>query len=251
MQMDTIADPVAKPARPNGAAAAPAVERGLRSESVLEALRDLIVQGELPPGKRLNERLLVERLGVSRTPLREAFKSLAAEGLVELSPNRGASVTPVTVANVRETFQVMGVLEGLAGELACAEATEADIAEIRALHYQMVAHHARGELADYFRLNQRIHLRIVESSGNAALNATYRQLNAHVRRARYMANLSAERWDRALAEHEDILAALVARDAPRLKALLADHLGNKMISVIASLDEVHPVGANSTAKEKT
>lgn len=222
----------------------------MRSESVLEALRDLIVQGELPPGQRLNERLLVERLRVSRTPLREAFKSLAAEGLVELSPNRGATVTPVTVAKVRETFQVMGVLEGLAGELACANASDADIAEIRALHYQMVAHHARGELAEYFRYNQRIHLRIVESAGNAALNATYRQLNAHVRRARYMANLSAERWNRAMAEHEDILAALVARDAPRLKALLADHLGNKMLSVIASLEELPSIEAATTVKEK-
>ncbi len=230
MQMNTVTD-LALP----GSSAV--IERGLRSESVLEALRDMIVQGELPPGRRLNERLLVERLGVSRTPLREAFKSLAAEGLVELSPNRGAAVTPITAAKVRDTFQVMGVLEGLAGELVCANAADADIAEIRSLHYQMVAHHARGELADYFRFNQRIHLRIVESTGNAALFATYRQLNAHVRRARYMANLSAERWDQAIAEHEDILAALVARDAPRLKALLAGHLGNKMLSVIASLDD--------------
>lgn len=224
------------PQRAPAAVAAASVEPRLLTAEVLERLRDLIVRGELAPGTRLNERLLCERLGTSRTPLREALKGLASEGLVELQPNRGARVTPLTVDRVREIFQVMGALEALAGELACANATDADIAEIRALHYQMVAHHARGELAEYFRFNQAIHLRIVEAGGNATLLQGYRQLNAHVRRARYMANLARDRWDKAVQEHEDMLAALVARDAPRLQAQLRDHLGNKMLSVLAALD---------------
>ena len=207
----------------------------LLAASSLDRLRDLIVQGEIAPGSRLNERLLCERLRISRTPLREALKSLAGEGLVELRPNRGAWVTPLTVDRVRATFAVLGALEALAGELACANASEADVAEIRALHYQMVAHYKRGELAEYFRFNQAIHLRLVEAGGNAVLAQTYRQLNAHVRRARYMANLAEDRWAKAVAEHEAMIDALVARDASRLKALLSDHLGAKMLAVLAAL----------------
>ncbi len=214
-----------------------AAEPRLLTEEVLERMRDLIIQGELAPGVKLNERVLCERLRTSRTPVREAIKYLASEGLVELLPNRGAIVTPITVTTVRETFVLLGALEALAGELACANASDADIAEIRALHYEMLAHHARGELASYFRCNQQIHLRLVESGGNAALANTYRALNGHVRRARYMANLSPERWDHAVEEHEKILDALIRRDGASLPALLRSHLRNKMLVVLEELGE--------------
>ena len=212
-------------------------EPRLLVEEVLQRLRDLIVQGELAPGVKLNERVLCERLRTSRTPVREAIKFLASEGLVELLPNRGAIVTPITVTTVREMFVLLGALEALAGELACVNASDADIAEIRALHYQMLAHHARGELAPYFRCNQQIHLRLVESTGNATLANTYRALNGHVRRARYMANLSRERWDHAVEEHQKILDALIRRDGALLPALLRGHLGNKMLVVLEALGE--------------
>jgi DNA-binding GntR family transcriptional regulator len=205
-------------------------------EEVIDQLRDRIVRGELDPGTRLNERVLCEQLGISRTPLREAIKMLATEGLVALLPNRGAIVTPLKAETIADTLAVMGALESLAGELACANASEADLAEIRALHFEMLAHHARRELAGYFRFNQLIHLRIIEASGNTVLTNTYRQLNANVLRARYMANLSRERWDAAVREHEEILAALASRDAPRLKHLLAEHLAHKVASVMAALE---------------
>ena len=212
----------------------PAIRRPLHEEAV-DRLRDLIVRGELAPGTRLNERVLTARLGVSRTPLREAIKLLATEGLVELLPNRGAVVAPIEPARIAETLAVMGALESLAGELACAQANDESVAEIRALHYEMLAMHARGDLDGYFRHNQAIHLKIVEASGNAVLAQTYRQLNANVRRVRYMANLSPERWDAAVKEHEAILAALGARDAARLKRLLRDHLSAKLASVLEAI----------------
>ncbi len=212
-------------------------EPRLLAAEVVERLRDLIIQGELAPGVKLNERVLCERLRTSRTPVREAIKYLASEGLVELLPNRGAIVTPITATTVREIFVLLGTLEGLAGELACANASEADIAEIRALHYQMLAHHARGELAPYFRCNQEIHLRLVVCTGNATLANTYRALNGHVRRARYMANLSPERWDHAVEEHQQILDALSRRDSAELSALLRSHLSNKMLVVLEALGQ--------------
>src|SRR5678815_2538335 len=138
-----------------------------------------------------------DRLGVSRTPLREAFKVLATEGLVELLPNRGAIVAPIDAERLSETLAVMGTLEALAGELACRNATDAQLNEIRALHYEMLAYHARGDLAGYFKFNQAIHLKLVKYAGNAVLYNTYRQLNGAMQRARYMANLSKERWESA------------------------------------------------------
>jgi DNA-binding GntR family transcriptional regulator len=216
-----------------------AVRRARRPlhEETVDQLRDLIVRGELAPASRLNERVLCARLGVSRTPLREAIKLLATEGLVRLLPNRGAVVAPIERERIAETLAVMGALESLAGELACAQASDENVAEIRALHFEMMAMHARRDLDGYFRYNQAIHLKLVEASGNAVLAQTYRQLNANVRRVRYMANLSQERWDAAVKEHEAILAALAARDAARLKRLLRDHLSAKLATVLEAIGQ--------------
>ena len=210
------------------------VRRPLHEEAA-DRLRDLIVQGRLAAGARLNERLLTAQLGISRTPLREAFKVLATEGLVELLPNRGAIVSQMDPVRLSESLAVMGALEALAGELACANASDAQLNEIRALHYEMLAYHARGDLAGYFKFNQAIHLKLVKYSGNSTLYNVYRQMNGNVRRARYMANLSKERWDAAVREHDEILAALGARDVKRIKALLSDHLAHKLASVLAAL----------------
>lgn len=220
-----------------------AIGRRPLHDEVAARLRDLIIRGELAPGERLNERVLTERFGISRTPLREAIKVLSSEGLVELLPNRGAAVTRLTMADAEDMFQVMAALEALAGELACQRASDDDVAEVRALHYQMRAHHARRELAEYFRLNQRIHEKIVECARNAALTGVYRGLSGRIRRARYMANLSRERWDHAVEEHEQILGALVRRDGEALKALLRRHLENKFDVIRAALAEAAPAAA--------
>ena len=236
-------------------AVADPVDRRPLHAAGIQRLRDMIIQGTLAPGMKLNERVLAERLGISRTPLREAIKFLASEGLVELQPNRGAFVALIDAATVREVFVVLGALEALAGEAVCAHATDAQIAEIRALHYQMVLHQMRGDLAAYFRCNQDIHARLVEFSGNAALLQTWRALNAKVQRVRYMANLSGERWQQAVQEHEAMLDALGARDGARLAANLRDHLAHKLVMVLAALDDNltrtadQPAGAVSPGTE--
>ncbi len=194
-------------------------------------LRDLIVEGELVPGARVPERALCERFGVSRTPLREALKVLASEGLLELLPNRGALVARLTAADLDEMFPVMGALEALAGELACTRITEEELAELRALHYQMVLHYRRGELPEYFRLNQRIHELVMDAARNPTLSRMYRGLAGRIRRARYVANMSQARWAQAVAEHEAILDALARRDGAALARVLKRHLQNKCETV--------------------
>lgn len=211
------------------------LRRGSLHDELVNGLRDLIVEGEIPPESRVPERELCARFGVSRTPMREALKVLASEGLLTLLPNRGAQVVRLTTDDIDEMFPVMGALESLAGELACAHITEEEIAEIRALHYQMVLHYTRRELPDYFRLNQRIHERLLEIAGNATLARMYAGLAGRVRRARYIANMTAARWAQAVEEHEAILDALGNRDAARLGQILKAHLANKCETVKESL----------------
>ena len=105
-------------------------------EAVVAQLSRMIIEGALAPGTRLNERMLCDKLGVSRTPLREAFRVLAAQGLVALLPNRGAVVPELDEADIAETFEVIAGLEAMSGELACARVTDEEVDEIRALHYR-------------------------------------------------------------------------------------------------------------------
>jgi DNA-binding GntR family transcriptional regulator len=136
-------------------------------------------------------------------------------------------VTQLTPEDVEHMFQVMGALEGLSGTLAADRISEPELAEIRALHYQMLAHYIRRQLPEYFRLNQAIHEAILDAARNPVLKSTYLGLAGRIRRARYAANMSEERWAQAVEEHEAILAALAARDGARLSALLVAHLKNK------------------------
>lgn len=195
----------------------------------------MILSGELGGGERVPEQRLCERFGISRTPLREALKVLGSEGLLELLPNRGARVATVSAAAVDEIFPVMGALEALAGELACARLDEAQLVEMRALHYQMALHHARGEAPAYFRLNQQIHQAILQAAGNPTLQAQYAALAARIRLLRFQARMDRRRWDQAMAEHEQMLAALEARDGPRLAAVLRGHVENKRETVQLAL----------------
>ena len=211
------------------------IERQSLHDAVTGRLRDMIVEGEFPPGLRLPERALCETFGISRTPLREALKVLASEGLLELAPHRGARVAGLTATDVDELFPVMGALEALAGELACARITETELAEIRALHYQMVLHHRLGERPPYFELNQKIHEKILEAARNPTLTASYNNLSGRIRRARYTANINTARWAQAVGEHEEMLEALDARDGARLAEIFQRHLRNKCETVKAAL----------------
>lgn len=204
-------------------------------DQIVERLREAIVAGDFKPGEKLNEKELCLRFGVSRTPLREAIKVLSNEGLVRLTPRYGASVAPLTLADLDEVFPIMGALEAVSGELACARIKDHEIDAIAALHHQMVGHYERRELRSYFECNEKIHAAILVAARNATLAATLRGLAGRVRRARYLANMSDERWAAAVTEHENILAALRARDATGLGVLLRSHLSNKLETIRAAL----------------
>ncbi|HYZ15428.1 MAG TPA: GntR family transcriptional regulator [Candidatus Acidoferrum sp.] len=215
--------------------AATAIPRLSLHDEVVARLRDLIIRGELLPNERLGERELCERFEISRTPLREALKVLAAEGLVELLPHRGARVASLTADDVQHMFEVMASLEALSGELAATRITDAQLAEIEELHVRMVEAYHRRDLPVYFDYNQAIHERIILAGGNPVLREVYQGLSGRIRRARYAANTSEERWAAAVREHEEMLTALHARDAAALAEILRDHLHKKCQVVLGHL----------------
>ena len=204
---------------------------------VAERLRLLIDSGELAPGTRLNENELCQNMGVSRTPLREAIRSLATEGLVELQPNRGAIVSVVSQDDVTEILPIMASLEGLGGRLAAVHMQTDQIKQIRQIHAQMVTHYQNNEVTEYFETNRLIHELITEGSGNQTLVDTINSLSAKVRRARFSAQMTRESWAKAVSEHEKMVTALEARDPDRLEAILIQHVETKRTTILGSLQQ--------------
>jgi DNA-binding GntR family transcriptional regulator len=212
-------------------------------EAAAERLRTLIIEGTLPPGARLNERELSERLGVSRTPLREAFRMLAGDGLLVQLPNRGAQVVALSAEDASHAFDVMASLEGLAGELAAARVTDADISDLRALQAEMETAHARKDLPAYYRVNRAIHDRLNAIAANPVLTHTYRVLNTRLHALRFRSNFNVAKWNKAVAEHRDMIAALAARDGAALRDLLIRHLQAKKQAVLDTMKNEDMPGA--------
>ncbi|WP_420998221.1 GntR family transcriptional regulator [Cupriavidus sp. 30B13] len=226
------------------------VTHAILHDTVVAHLRRCIVEGALAPGQKLNERELCEVIGVSRTPLREAMKVLSAEGLVELSQNRGASVATMSADEIDDAFELLGGLEAFAGELACQRITDAEVAEIRALHAGMLACRMRNDLAGYYGRNQEIHDRINAAARNGELSQAYAAVNRRLQALRFRSNHQTPKWDSAIHDHNEMLRALEARDGARLAQLLRDHLRSKRDAVLPGAAAAGPVPAPRHAKRR-
>jgi DNA-binding GntR family transcriptional regulator len=208
------------------------IPRQVLHQEVAVRLRQRIVEGHLAPGRKLNERELAESLRVSRTPLREAIKMLAAEGLVELLPNRGAVVAQMSEQDVSDTFEVIAGLEGQSGELAAQRITGEELAEIRALHFEMLAAHTRRDLPTYYRINAQIHTLINAAAANRVLTQTWSNVNARLQALRFRSNFDEAKWKRAVKEHDRMVDLLAARDAAGMRTLMITHLLHKRDAVL-------------------
>ncbi|MDY8109913.1 GntR family transcriptional regulator [Fulvimarina sp. 2208YS6-2-32] len=199
-----------------------------------DSLRQMIVEGELEPGARLGEKVLSEVLGISRTPLRESFKLLAAEGLVDLVPNKGARVACLDPDEVRDLFEAAAGIERSGAELAAERLTRDELERLDQLQGEIEDEFASGNRERYFRLNQDIHQSILAGSKNDVLVAAHRWLFPRLERARYQALQSPERWRHSVSEHRDILLALKEGDAQRAGQLLSRHVLETGRSIIAN-----------------
>ncbi len=203
---------------------------------LVECLQRLIIGGDLAPGSKVPEKELCAQFGVSRTPLREALKVLASDGLIKLEPNRGAWVTLVTVSEVEEVFPVLGALEALSGELACKSISDDEITGVRALHEQMLHAYESRDLDSYFSINQKIHRAILLAARNDTLATSCQALSLRMQRARYLANMTEGRWHYAVQEHEKIMEYLADRNGKMLAETLLAHMDAKRLSVVQWLE---------------
>ena len=231
------ARPRFKPARLKLSAIAPkqALQRHSLHDQLVAKLREMILNGELGPGSALPEKMLCDGFGVSRTPLREAFKVLASEGLIELRPHRTPRITPIDPGEIAAVFEVMVALERLVGLRSASLATPEQIAVIEAMHAELVALHRDGSRAGYFRMNQRIHAEIARLSGNPVLQATWTALTAKILRARSLANFDARRWNESIDEHENFTALMRAGEVENFADALSEHMRRTGAAVCAML----------------
>jgi DNA-binding GntR family transcriptional regulator len=216
------------------------IGRNYLHDTAARGLRALIQSGQLRPRQRLNEAELAQRFGISRTPLREAIKILAAEGLLDILPNRGARVASISVAEIDEMLEVIAGLEATAGELACEKITPAELDAIARLHARLkVAFDAR-DVPTYFDLNRQIHEAIIATAGNSTLTGIYTMLSGRVQRARYVAHKSEAQWHAAMADHDQIMACLHGREGVMLGRMLRGHVLSRKDAIVATFGQSDP-----------
>ncbi|MFC3052160.1 GntR family transcriptional regulator [Kordiimonas pumila] len=200
------------------------IPRSTLPSEVCTRLRNEIIEAVWKPGVRLQERILTERYGVSRSPLREAFQSLASEGLIELTANRGAVVTTPTLELAISYYNILRVLETLAIELACDNASNAEIAEVEALNDQMKQYAYKEDSQAFFHANNEVHRKIVEISGNVPLADTHLVISRQIIRIQNLNGLLEHSLKESIDEHDETIAGLKKRDKEKASQSFSKHL---------------------------
>ncbi|MGP6088002.1 GntR family transcriptional regulator [Antarctobacter jejuensis] len=200
-------------------------------EQIATRLRRDILRGVLAPGTAVKERDHAAEMGVSRTPLREAIRMLAKEGLVQLRPARSPIVSRPSFEQVAFNIEVMSALEVLSARLTCARATDAQIDEIAAVAERMERDYDTLDMLDVFEIDMSFHRAIAEAAGNPVLAEMHQSLLARLWRARYLSASRKRSRDRVLRQHAEIVAGLRARDPERVAEHVQLHLDHLLVNV--------------------
>lgn len=206
------------------------------AEQIAHQLRRDILRGKLAPGDPIKERVNAGGMGVSRTPMREAIRILAKEGLVILRPSRSPVVANPTLKEATDAIEVLMALELLSGELACRQASDADIAAVEAIQTKMEARYDNADKLDLFEIDMSLHLAIAQASNNASLAETHRAYLERLWRIRYLSASQRESRERVLRQHRAIVDGLKARDAAAVHAAIQEHLEHLSLNVRKRFD---------------
>ncbi|TAH40783.1 MAG: GntR family transcriptional regulator [Betaproteobacteria bacterium] len=193
-------------------------------QEVAERLRERIFSHELQPGTWVDEQALAEQYGISRTPLREALKVLASEGLVTLKPRRGCYVTEISDRDLDEIFTVMAMLEGECARSCASRASEADLARLKAIHTDLERAAGKQDIDGFFEANQAFHQAIQQIADNRWLLHVIEDLRKVIKLSRHHSLFSEGRLEQALAEHRTVLDALLERDGVAAEARMREHI---------------------------
>ena len=215
--------PVSSPTKRDGSAGL-SLARSALYVQVAERLRGRIMDHTLAPGSWIDEQALATEYGISRTPLREALKVLAAEGLVTMKLRRGAYVTEVSARDLSEVFHLLSLLECDAVAVVALQATDAQLAELAAMHKQLEASVADPDT--FFAANERFHMQLLEIADNRWRNQVVADLRKVMKLNRHHSLFKQGRLEASLKEHRKIMAALKARNAPLAQQLLQQHMAH-------------------------
>ncbi len=206
----------------------PALSHRALYEEVAELLRQRIFSRELEPGSWIDELKIAEAYGISRTPLREALKVLAAEGLVTMKVRRGAYVTEVSEQDLFEVYHLLSLLESDAAGVVASQATDAQLQDLKDLHEELEAAAQPAQLnrERFFEVNERFHMRLLEIANNRWRNQMVTDLRKVMKLNRHNSLLKSGRIEESLQEHRAVMAALVARDAALATTRVQAHFRN-------------------------
>ncbi len=193
-------------------------------QEVASSLREEIFAGALAPGSFLDEADLCQRLGISRTPLREALKVLTAEGLLRHEPRRGCFVSVVTEQDLDDIFPVIALLEGRCAYEAARNASDSDLIELGTLHDKLQGHAKAGRITDYYACNFAIHEAIILLANNRWLSQSIADLRKILKLSRLQSLGAPGRLKQSLSEHMTVFAALKSRDSEGAEAAMRTHL---------------------------
>jgi len=216
------------------------------SDQLREKIEEQIATGELPPGSSLDEATLVEQHGVSRTPVREALIQLAAEGLIEIRPRRGAVVTSIGPTRLMEMFEVMAELEAMCGRLAARRMSDAQRKALMAAHEACEDARSKDDSDAYFYCNEQFHSAIYAGSQNLFLIEQTSQLQRRLRPYRRLQLRVRNRMGASFKEHLSVVKAIIAGDADATEKALRSHVvvqGERFADLLASLNALAPQAA--------
>jgi len=219
------------PALMSESRSAPSLSPRALYEEVAELLRQRIFKRELEPGSWIDELKIAEEYGISRTPLREALKVLAAEGLVTMKVRRGAYVTEVSRSDMADVYHLLSLLESDAAGVVATKATDAELTELQALHKELEkaakpAKNGQANTEQFFATNEQFHMRLLAIANNRWRDQMVADLRKVMKLNRHNSLLKTGRIAESLAEHQAIMTALLARDAERTQQCMREHFAN-------------------------
>ncbi len=197
------------------------IERQLTlRERIVTFVKDSIINGRLKPGERVPEHEIAENFGISRTPIREAFRQLESEGFITVIPRKGAVVSPITAKDVSEFYAIKSLLEGYAAGLACTKFTEKELKKLTQINKQMQRCAAKNDVQGFYRLDNQFHEVFLSSCGNDKLCVLAHQIAQQFERFRIMALSMPGRMKTSIKQHEDIIKAFTERKADIVEKLV-------------------------------
>lgn len=209
----------------------------LLSKKVYRILKTRIIKGDLTQGGKLFEAKIAKQLGVSRTPVREAIRELAAKGFVRISPNQGVVINNISIEDIQEVLQIRGVLEGLAAKLVATKITKEKIKELESFNKNMEKFISKDDILNFIKESEKFHGLILDICGNSRLVQIRKNLDEQIHRYRSISLNISGRPESALKEHMEITEALKQGDAGKADILSKKHIANILINILSNEDK--------------